>query len=154
MIFWSVPVGLVDIISNIDSLIVKAPWLGWLHEIPFVIIGVIQGLRPGVIFSMLMQNHLLSFLLRAHHNFLLRYLLPHLDPLVIEKLDHPNLTAHLRLRTRARRPPHGDNTTHGTSNSKWVAEVKLILVGHSQIMTEDESLLDINIIDINAFFFE
>lgn len=62
IIFWSIPVGLVGIISNIDSLIAKAPWLGWLHKIPTAIFGVIQGLLPAVLLSVLMA--LLPIILR------------------------------------------------------------------------------------------
>lgn len=62
IIFWSIPVGFVGIISNIDALIVKAPWLGWLHKIPSAIFGVIQGLLPAVLLSVLMA--LLPIILR------------------------------------------------------------------------------------------
>lgn len=62
IIFWSIPVGFVGIISNIDSLIQKAPWLEWLHKIPTVIFGVIQGLLPAVMLSVLMA--LLPIILR------------------------------------------------------------------------------------------
>lgn len=62
IIFWSIPVGLVGIISNIDALIAKAPWLGWLHQIPSSIFGVIQGLLPAVMLSVLMA--LLPIILR------------------------------------------------------------------------------------------
>lgn len=62
IIFWSIPVGFIAIISNIHSLIEKAPWLDWLLKIPTVIFGVIQGLLPAVLLSVLMA--LLPIILR------------------------------------------------------------------------------------------
>jgi calcium permeable stress-gated cation channel len=57
IIFWSIPVSLVGFISNIqmwsapDS---PTPWLRWLHKIPSVIFGVVSGLLPTVMLSLLM----------------------------------------------------------------------------------------------------
>ncbi len=62
IIFWSIPVGLVGILSNIHSLIDRAPWLGWLNKIPKPIFGVIQGLLPAVLLAVLMA--LLPIILR------------------------------------------------------------------------------------------
>lgn len=62
IIFWSIPVGFVGIISNIRSLVEKAPWLEFLYKIPPVIFGVIQGLLPAVLLSVLMA--LLPIILR------------------------------------------------------------------------------------------
>lgn len=62
IIFWSIPVGFVGIISNIRSLVEKAPWLKFLYKIPPSIFGVIQGLLPAVLLSVLMA--LLPIILR------------------------------------------------------------------------------------------
>lgn len=62
IIFWSIPVGFVGILSNINSLIELAPWLGWLHKIPSQIFGLIQGLLPAVLLAVLMA--LLPIILR------------------------------------------------------------------------------------------
>ena len=62
VIFWSIPVGFVGILSNIDSLIELAPWLNWLRKIPSTIFGVITGLLPSVLLAVLMA--LLPIILR------------------------------------------------------------------------------------------
>lgn len=62
IIFWSIPVGFVGIISNIKSLIAKAPWLGFLNKIPPSIFGIIQSFLPAVLLSVLMA--LLPIILR------------------------------------------------------------------------------------------
>ncbi|KAL8706276.1 MAG: hypothetical protein Q9201_000652 [Fulgogasparrea decipioides] len=62
IVFWSIPVGFVGILSNIDSLIKLAPWLSWLNKIPDVIFGVVQGLLPSVLLAVLMA--LLPVILR------------------------------------------------------------------------------------------
>lgn len=62
IVFWSIPVGFVGILSNIQSLITLAPWLNWLTKIPPVIFGVVQGLLPAVLLAVLMA--LLPIILR------------------------------------------------------------------------------------------
>lgn len=62
IIFWSIPVGFVGILSNIDGLIQKYKWLGWLNKIPPVIFGVVKGLLPAVLLAVLMA--LLPIILR------------------------------------------------------------------------------------------
>ncbi|KAL8803611.1 MAG: hypothetical protein Q9223_005322 [Gallowayella weberi] len=54
IVFWSIPVGFVGILSNIQSLITLAPWLNWLNKIPPTIFGVVQGLLPAVLLAVLM----------------------------------------------------------------------------------------------------
>ena len=54
VIFWSIPVGFVGILSNIKSLEEKAPFLKFLDKIPTVIMGVVQGLLPAVLLGVLM----------------------------------------------------------------------------------------------------
>lgn len=62
IIFWSIPVGFVGIISNISALSKKYKFLHWLTKIPSPIFGVIQGLLPAVALSVLMA--LLPIILR------------------------------------------------------------------------------------------
>ncbi|KAL8692615.1 MAG: hypothetical protein Q9218_002402 [Villophora microphyllina] len=67
IVFWSIPVGFVGILSNIESLIQLAPWLNWLHKIPSKIFGLIQGLLPAVLLAVLMA--LLPIILRMMAKF-------------------------------------------------------------------------------------
>ncbi|KAL8687083.1 MAG: hypothetical protein Q9224_005257, partial [Gallowayella concinna] len=62
IVFWSIPVGFVGILSNIQSLIQLAPWLSWLNKIPPTIFGLVQGLLPAVLLAVLMA--LLPIILR------------------------------------------------------------------------------------------
>ena len=54
IIFWSIPVGFVGILSNIHTLIQLAPWLSWLYKIPPQIFGIVSGLLPTVLLAVLM----------------------------------------------------------------------------------------------------
>lgn len=54
VIFWSVPVAFVGVISNITYLTEKLPWLGFINDIPTVILGVVTGLLPVVLLAVLM----------------------------------------------------------------------------------------------------
>ncbi|KAL9019845.1 MAG: hypothetical protein Q9185_002894 [Variospora sp. 1 TL-2023] len=67
VIFWSIPVGFVGILSNINSLIRLAPWLGFLNKIPAQIFGVVQGLLPAILLAVLMA--LLPVILRMLARF-------------------------------------------------------------------------------------
>lgn len=62
IVFWSIPVGFVGILSNIKSLIQLAPFLSFLNSIPPSIFGIIQGLLPAVLLAVLMA--LLPIILR------------------------------------------------------------------------------------------
>ncbi|KAF2083149.1 DUF221-domain-containing protein [Saccharata proteae CBS 121410] len=62
IIFWSIPVAFVGAISNIDNLICTLPWLGFIDDIPPVILGVVTGLLPSVLLAVLMS--LLPIILR------------------------------------------------------------------------------------------
>lgn len=62
VIFWSIPVGFVGILSNVKSLEEKAHFLKFLDKIPAVILGVVQGLLPAVLLGVLMA--LLPIVLR------------------------------------------------------------------------------------------
>lgn len=54
IIFWSFPSAAVGIVSNIDFLAEKVPFLFWIPLLPKVIVGVIKGLLPAMALSMLM----------------------------------------------------------------------------------------------------
>ncbi|KAF2973568.1 hypothetical protein GQX73_g61 [Xylaria multiplex] len=54
IIFWAIPVGVVGIISNINSL-KQIFFLQWIGLIPQVILGFIQGLLPSVLLAVLMS---------------------------------------------------------------------------------------------------
>ncbi|KAH7910261.1 hypothetical protein BJ138DRAFT_1127011 [Hygrophoropsis aurantiaca] len=67
IIFWSIPVAFVGIISNINGLCVKEKWLAWLCEIPAPVLGIIQGILPPVLLAVLMM--LLPIVLRLLGQF-------------------------------------------------------------------------------------
>ncbi|KAF1966178.1 DUF221-domain-containing protein [Bimuria novae-zelandiae CBS 107.79] len=54
-LFWSIPVALVGIISNVNYLTENVPFLRWTDDIPQVILGVITGLLPTVLLAVLMS---------------------------------------------------------------------------------------------------
>ncbi|KAL8749770.1 MAG: hypothetical protein Q9199_007489 [Rusavskia elegans] len=62
IVFWSIPVGFVGILSNIKSLIKLAPFLSFLNSVPPIIFGLIQGLLPAILLAVLMA--LLPIILR------------------------------------------------------------------------------------------
>lgn len=70
IIFWAVPVAVVGVISNVDSL-KTLPFLTWLDAIPSVIMGVITGLLPSVLLSILMS--LVPVIMRC------KFILPTID---------------------------------------------------------------------------
>lgn len=53
IIFWSVPVAVVGIISNINYLTDKVPFLSFINSIPPAILGVVTGLLPSVLLAVL-----------------------------------------------------------------------------------------------------
>jgi calcium permeable stress-gated cation channel len=54
VIFWAIPVAFVGALSNINYLTNKLPWLGFINDIPSVILGVVTGLLPVVLLAVLM----------------------------------------------------------------------------------------------------
>jgi hypothetical protein len=54
VIFWSFPVALVGVISNINWLMNKLTFLQFLKKLPHVIFGVVTGLLPTVALALLM----------------------------------------------------------------------------------------------------
>ncbi|OJA07750.1 hypothetical protein AZE42_12729 [Rhizopogon vesiculosus] len=55
IIFWSIPVAVVGIISNIDGLCYSESWLAWLCALPPTIVGIIQGILPPGLLTVLMM---------------------------------------------------------------------------------------------------
>lgn len=54
ILFWSFPVAVVGIISNVNYLTANVPFLRWINSIPPVILGVVTGLLPTVLLAALM----------------------------------------------------------------------------------------------------
>ncbi|KAG9237312.1 hypothetical protein BJ875DRAFT_165028 [Amylocarpus encephaloides] len=54
IVFWSIPVAVVGAISNINYLTDKVPFLGFINDIPSAILGVVTGLLPSLMLSILM----------------------------------------------------------------------------------------------------
>lgn len=63
VIFWSIPCALIGIVSNINFLTTKVPFLHWINKLPSSILGIITGLLPALALSFLMA--LVPFILRA-----------------------------------------------------------------------------------------
>lgn len=55
IIFWAIPVAFVGAISNINNLTDKLPWLRWIQDIPKWILGVVTGLLPTLMLSLLLM---------------------------------------------------------------------------------------------------
>jgi calcium permeable stress-gated cation channel len=53
-IFWAIPVAFVGILTNVNYLTNKVPFLGFIDDIPSVILGVVTGLLPAVLLAVLM----------------------------------------------------------------------------------------------------
>ncbi len=62
IIFWSIPVAVVGIISNIQYITNKVPFLKFINSIPPVILGLVTGLLPVILLAVLMA--LLPIILR------------------------------------------------------------------------------------------
>lgn len=54
IIFWSIPVAVVGAISNINYLTNLVPFLSFINKIPSKILGIVTGLLPSVLLSVLM----------------------------------------------------------------------------------------------------
>lgn len=53
IIFWSIPVSFVGVVSNIGYLAENVKWLGFLNRLPDGVMSLISGLLPPVLLSML-----------------------------------------------------------------------------------------------------
>ncbi|KAG8794642.1 hypothetical protein FRC12_022951 [Ceratobasidium sp. 428] len=67
IIFWTIPVAFVGIISNVSQLCVRYRWLHWLCTLPRVVVGIISGVLPPVGLAILMM--LLPIVLRLLARF-------------------------------------------------------------------------------------
>ena len=54
IVFWAIPVAFVGLISNVTYL-ESYTWLHWLTKIPHSLMGIISGLLPAVLLSVLMS---------------------------------------------------------------------------------------------------
>ena len=54
IIFWSIPVAIVGVISNVNYLTENVPFLGFIDNIPSVILGVVTGILPVILLAVLM----------------------------------------------------------------------------------------------------
>jgi calcium permeable stress-gated cation channel len=54
ILFWSIPVGLVGALANIDSLVGDLPFLRFINKIPVATLGAITGLLPALLISALL----------------------------------------------------------------------------------------------------
>lgn len=55
IIFWCIPVAVVGAISNINLLIEKLPWLGFLNNLPEQLMGIVTALLPTIMLAVLMS---------------------------------------------------------------------------------------------------
>jgi hypothetical protein len=55
VIFWAIPVAFVGLISNITYLTEKLHWLRWINNMPKQLLGIITGLLPTVLLTLLMM---------------------------------------------------------------------------------------------------
>lgn len=67
VVFWSIPVAFVGVVSQLNYLTQKLPWLGWINDMPSAIVGVITGLLPVIMLAVLMA--LLPIILRRKFFF-------------------------------------------------------------------------------------
>jgi len=66
IIFWSIPVAVVGIISNINYIVNKVPFLKFINSIPPSILGLVTGLLPSVLLAVLIA--LVPVILRSTLN--------------------------------------------------------------------------------------
>jgi hypothetical protein len=53
IVFWSIPVGFVGAWSNVAYLADNFSWLAWLNNLPDWVLGLLSGLVPPILLSML-----------------------------------------------------------------------------------------------------
>ncbi|KAF2087054.1 DUF221-domain-containing protein [Saccharata proteae CBS 121410] len=54
ILFWSLPVAFIGVLTNINYLTNRIPFLSFINDIPSVILGVITGLLPTILLAALM----------------------------------------------------------------------------------------------------
>lgn len=62
IIFWAIPVAFIGVITNITWLMNKLHWLRWIGNLPKELYGIITGLAPSVLLTLL--NTLLPIFIR------------------------------------------------------------------------------------------
>ncbi|KAI8458717.1 hypothetical protein BY996DRAFT_6832998 [Phakopsora pachyrhizi] len=62
IVFWSIPVAFVGLISNVNSLCSTVSWMGWLCRLPVPVPGLLQGALPPAMLAVLFM--LLPIVLR------------------------------------------------------------------------------------------
>ena len=67
VVFWSIPAALIGLISNINFLTDKLPFLSFINRLPHVILGLITGLMPVIGISLLMAS--VPIILRCMYTF-------------------------------------------------------------------------------------
>lgn len=55
IIFWIIPIGIIGIISNVDFLSAKVPFLHWIDQIPNVCQGIIKAILPTALLALLIM---------------------------------------------------------------------------------------------------
>jgi hypothetical protein len=55
VVFWSLPCGVIGMISNVKFLTKLIPFLGFINKLPTIVLGLISGLLPAVALSLLMS---------------------------------------------------------------------------------------------------
>lgn len=53
IMFWSIPVAFVGVLTNVNYLTNKVPFLSFINDIPPVILGVVTGLLPTLLLALL-----------------------------------------------------------------------------------------------------
>lgn len=53
IVFWSIPSGLIGLVSNIGYLVENVEWLRWLNNLPDSLIELLSGLVPPLLTSLL-----------------------------------------------------------------------------------------------------
>lgn len=56
ILFWSIPSGLVGLLSNISYLADNVQWLAWLRNLPDSVVGLLSGLLPPLASSLLSKR--------------------------------------------------------------------------------------------------
>lgn len=63
IVFWAIPVAFIGVISNFNYLTNKLHWLRWIENLPDQLLGIVTGILPTAMLSIL--NMLLPMYIRA-----------------------------------------------------------------------------------------
>jgi len=98
ILFWAIPVAAVGAISNINYLTSKVPFLSFINDIPSVVLGVVTGLLPAILTSLLMA--LVPVFLRCKFKLDVLDPLKSLTRLVLAKTSGAVSRAQIELQTQ------------------------------------------------------